>query len=58
MWTNDNGSPVTVGGSNHPLRGGKGSNWEGGTLVPTFIYGGALPKKQVGKTTGVLWKEM
>ena len=29
IWTNDNGAPVTVGGSNHPLRGGKGSNWEG-----------------------------
>lgn len=25
VWTNDNGSPVFVGGSNHPLRGGKGS---------------------------------
>ena len=23
VWTNDNGSPVEVGGSNHPLRGGK-----------------------------------
>ena len=22
VWTNDNGSPISVGGSNHPLRGG------------------------------------
>ena len=26
VWTTDNGSPVGVGGSNHPLRGGKGSS--------------------------------
>lgn len=40
IFTTDNGSPVTVGGSNHPLRGGKGSNWEGGTRTPTFLTGG------------------
>ena len=45
----DNGSPVSVGGSNHPLRGGKGSNWEGGTRVPSFVTGGLLPRTQAGK---------
>jgi arylsulfatase B len=25
IWTTDNGSPIFVGGSNHPLKGGKGS---------------------------------
>eukprot|EP00038_Savillea_parva_P017558 m.20799 g.20799 ORF g.20799 m.20799 type:complete len:673 (+) comp3829_c0_seq1:86-2104(+) len=50
VWTNDNGSPVSVGGSNHPLRGGKGSDWEGGTRVPTFVTGGLLPPSQAGKT--------
>jgi arylsulfatase A-like enzyme len=25
VWTTDNGSPVQVGGSNHPLKGGKGA---------------------------------
>ena len=50
IWTNDNGSPVFVGGSNHPLRGGKGSNWEGGVRVPTFVTGGLLPSKQRGKS--------
>lgn len=28
VWSTDNGSPVTVAGTNAPLRGGKGSNWE------------------------------
>ena len=25
VWTTDNGSPVSEGGSNHPLKGGKGT---------------------------------
>jgi arylsulfatase A-like enzyme len=50
VWTNDNGSPVTVGGSNHPLKGGKGNNFEGGTRVATFVSGGFLPSSQQGKT--------
>jgi hypothetical protein len=29
VWSTDNGSPVTVAGTNQPLKGGKGSNWEG-----------------------------
>merc|ERR1711879_616555 len=49
VWSTDNGSPVTVGGSNHPLRGGKGSNWEGGTRVPTFVSGGAVPAAMHGQ---------
>jgi arylsulfatase A-like enzyme len=27
IWATDNGTPVQTAGSNHPLRGGKGSNW-------------------------------
>eukprot|EP00937_MAST-01D_sp_MAST-1D-sp2_P004643 g4643.t1 len=54
VWTNDNGSPVQVGGSNHPLRGGKGSNWEGGTRVPAFVNGGLLPAAMRGRTHGGL----
>jgi len=49
VWTTDNGSPVSEGGSNHPLKGGKGTNWEGGCRVPTFITGGILPPAQRGK---------
>eukprot|EP00939_MAST-03C_sp_MAST-3C-sp1_P005139 g5139.t1 len=40
VWTTDNGSPVQVAGSNAPLRGGKGTNFEGGTRVPGFVTGG------------------
>ena len=54
VWTNDNGSPIFVGGSNHPLRGGKGSNWEGGTRVPAFVTGGVLPAAMAGKTSNGL----
>lgn len=50
IWTTDNGSPVQVGGSNAPLRGGKGSDWEGGVRTPTFITGGMLPAKMAGAT--------
>ena len=48
VWSTDNGSPVQVGGSNAPLRGGKGSNWEGGCRVPAFVAGGLLPAGQRG----------
>eukprot|EP00494_Astrolonche_serrata_P034183 UN34452 len=49
VWTTDNGSPIEgsavgCGGSNAPLRGGKGTNWEGGVRVPGFVSGGILPK--------------
>ena len=46
----DNGSPVQVAGTNAPLRGGKGSNWEGGCRVPAFVTGGFLPSGQRGKS--------
>lgn len=49
IWSTDNGSPVHVAGSNGILRGGKGSNWEGGIRVPTFVAGGTLPKSMRGK---------
>ena len=39
LWMSDNGSP-DIGGSNYPLRGAKGSSFEGGTRVPAFIAGG------------------
>jgi hypothetical protein len=48
IWTTDNGSPVQVAGSNAPLRGGKGSDWEGGVRTPAFISGGVLPPKMAG----------
>ncbi len=43
VWASDNGTPVNVGGSNWPLRGGKSSNWEGGVRLPALVNGGLLP---------------
>ena len=55
LWDNslvvvhtDNGAPVQVGGTNYPLRGGKGSNWEGGVRVPAVVSGGLLPASRRG----------
>lgn len=50
VWTTDNGSPVQVAGSNHPLKGGKTTNWEGGIRVPTFLSGGYVSESMSGKT--------
>ena len=48
IWVSDNGTPVDVGGSNWPLRGSKGSNWEGGVRVPAVWGGGLLPASRYG----------
>ncbi len=50
IWTTDNGTPVTVGGSNGPLRGGKGSNWEGGVRERAIWSGGLIPASRRGVT--------
>ncbi|KFM77853.1 Arylsulfatase I, partial [Stegodyphus mimosarum] len=45
VFISDNGGEVLSGGSNYPLRGAKMTLWEGGTRVPTFVYGDVLQKK-------------
>ena len=50
IWTTDNGSPIDVAGSNHPFKGGKKTNWEGGVRVPTFVTGGYLPPHMKGQS--------
>nr|XP_042912299.1 arylsulfatase B isoform X1 [Parasteatoda tepidariorum] len=44
VFISDNGGEILSGGSNYPLRGAKMTLWEGGTRVPTFVYGDILQK--------------
>jgi len=44
IFTSDNGSKAILGGSNNPLRGGKGSTWEGGMRLPCIVrWPGTVP---------------
>jgi len=48
VFTSDNGSRGDRGGSNAPLRGGKGTTWEGGLRVPCIArWPGRIPAGQV-----------
>jgi len=48
-WSVDPFFPHGAGANNWPLRGGKTSNWEGGTRVAAFVSGGFLPEGMRGK---------
>ena len=46
MFTTDNGGSVGHSASNHPLRGTKGTLWEGGTRAVTFLHSPLLSSSQ------------
>merc|ERR1712137_1091900 len=47
----DNGGPIYEPGAanNHPLKGGKYSDWEGGVRVSAFLAGGVVPLGRRGE---------
>jgi len=47
VFTSDNGGPIYEPGSgnNHPLKGGKYSDWEGGVRTNAFLSGGYIPER-------------
>jgi arylsulfatase A-like enzyme len=56
IFTSDNGSRGDHGGSNGPLRGGKGTTWEGGLRVPCIVrWPGQVP---AGRTCSTLTTAM
>jgi arylsulfatase A-like enzyme len=48
IFASDNGGCSTGGARNYPLRGQKGSLFEGGTRVESFLSGGLIPPKLQG----------
>lgn len=52
IFTTDNGGQVLYGGDNWPLRGWKGSLWEGGIKAVGFVHG------QMIKKNGTISKEL
>eukprot|EP00041_Stephanoeca_diplocostata_P032567 m.1047454 g.1047454 ORF g.1047454 m.1047454 type:complete len:536 (-) comp24171_c1_seq4:309-1916(-) len=50
VWSSDNGGPQYWGANNYPLRGGKGTDFEGGVRTAAFVSGGLLPVAVRGTT--------
>lgn len=57
IFTSDNGGPIYEPGAanNHPLKGGKYSDWEGGIRTNAFVSGGFVPAARRGSVhSGVI----
>lgn len=54
VFTSDNGGPPGHGATNHPLRGGKGSFFEGGVRAAAFVSGGLVEARKGTKEDGVI----
>jgi len=54
VFSADNGGYLGNGGDNSPLRGGKFSDFEGGSRVTAFVSGGYLPSRLRGTDTDEL----
>jgi arylsulfatase A-like enzyme len=50
VWSSDNGGPAYWAANNHPLRGTKGTDFQGGVRVAAFASGGLLPAAVRGTT--------
>jgi arylsulfatase B len=50
VFSADNGGPLET-MTNHPLRGGKFSDWEGGVRTAAFVSGGFLPERVRGTSS-------
>lgn len=50
VFASDNGGGIgrNIGGNNFPLKGAKGSDWEGGFRTPAFMSGGNLNRRVKG----------
>ena len=57
IWiqTSDNGGEPHKGASNYPLRGGKGSGWQGGAQVPCFVWLGANLRGSLKEYAGLVY---
>ena len=54
VYSADNGGYLGNGGNSTPYRGGKFSDFDGGTRVPAWIAGGFVPTAMRGTTLDTL----